>query len=760
MIKRLFVILLVSLNLLLLPVSGQQPAPQSKPANPTTAQQPPPRTEQDDVIRVTTSLVQIDAVVIRDGKQVTDLTAEDFEILEDGRPQTITNFSFVSNVTGVATPANPAASSPAKSSTGAPVLPAIIRPQVTRRTIAIVVDDLGISLESIPRIKQQLRKFVAEELQPNDLVAIIRTGGEVGALQQFTTDKQLLNRAVEALRWNPCGRVGISSLAPQANLTMPNATLGTGQNGVGLCADVFGGPLRATIRSLRFILQGMRDLPGRKSMVILSDNLPADVPDADLESLRRGPIKAQNPIADSPDADLVLEAGETRFGNEAALRRTAEIANRSSVVIYAVDTRGLQVTGITATDNLSPSGPGIRPKGTAYLNAATLATLGTRATQLQNGRAGMDLITRQTGGFMVSNSNDFGLPRVLQDQEGYYLIGYRPSGETFNRNFHQIKARVKRSGFTVRTREGFFGLNDKDVMPIKPTNRDRLNQALMSPFGAVQIEIRLTALFANTKQTGSIIRSLVHFNARDLTFADEADGWRQASFSLSGVLFGDNGSVVHQANETRTVRVDKKDYERILRDGLVYQLDMPAKKAGAYQFRVAVRDPASSKVGTAGQLVEVPDLRDQRLAVSGITVSGDLGSPASSGNASGTTAAPGDARKDNTMANPAVRRFHQGSGLFYGYVIYMAQLDKVTRLPKLTAQVRLFRDGEIVYTSQPKQVDATGQTDLERITAGGGLQLNQTLPAGSYILQIVVNDPLANEKHQTATQWIDFEVVP
>ncbi|MGZ8846478.1 MAG: VWA domain-containing protein, partial [Pyrinomonadaceae bacterium] len=248
MIKRLFVILLVSLNLLLLPVSGQQPAPQSKPANPTTAQQPPPRTEQDDVIRVTTSLVQIDAVVIRDGKQVTDLTAEDFEILEDGRPQTITNFSFVSNVTGVATPANPAASSPAKSSTGAPVLPAIIRPQVTRRTIAIVVDDLGISLESIPRIKQQLRKFVAEELQPNDLVAIIRTGGEVGALQQFTTDKQLLNRAVEALRWNPCGRVGISSLAPQANLTMPNATLGTGQNGVGLCADVFGGPLRATIR--------------------------------------------------------------------------------------------------------------------------------------------------------------------------------------------------------------------------------------------------------------------------------------------------------------------------------------------------------------------------------------------------------------------------------------------------------------------------------------------------------------------------------
>lgn len=753
MSKRLLVLLLVSLNLLL-PVPGQQPAPQSKPANPANEQQPQPRTEQDDVISVTTSLVQIDAVVIRDGKQVTDLTAEDFEILEDGRPQTITNFSYVSNVAAVATTANAAAPAPAKTSTGAPVLPAVVRPEGTRRTIAVVVDDLGISLESMPTIKQYLRKFVVEDLQPNDLVAIIRTGGEVGSLQQFTTDKQLLNRAIETLRWNPCGRVGTSSQAPQANLTMPNPTLGSGQNAVGLCADVFGGPLKGTVRALRFILQGMRDLPGRKSMVILSDNLPADIP-TDVDELKRGPIKPVNPIGDAPDEDLARGIGETQFGNEALLRRTAEIANRASVVIYAVDTRGLQTTSTTSGDNLSPSGPGIRPKGTAYLNAATLNLLATRASQVQSGRAGLDLLTKQTGGFTVSNTNDFGLPRVLQDQEGYYLIGYRPSGETFNRSFHQIKARVKRSGLTVRTREGFFGLNDKDVMPIKPTNRDRLNQALMSPFGAVQIEIRLTALFANTKQTGSIIRSLVHFNARDLTFADEADGWRKASFSLSGVLFGENGSVVHQANETRTVRVDKKDYERILREGLVYQLDMPARKAGAYQFRVAVRDPASSKVGTAGQLVDVPDLRDQRLAVSGITVSGDFSSEASSGkNVSG------DAAKDNTMANPAVRRFRQGSSLFYGYVIYMAQLDTATRLPKLTVQVRLFRDGEIVHASQPRQVDVTGQTDLERITAGGGLQLNKTLPAGAYILQIVVNDPLANEKHQTATQWIDFEVVP
>ena len=54
-----------------------------------------------------------------------------------------------------------------------------------------------------------------------------------------------------------------------------------------------------------------------------------------------------------------------------------------------------------------------------------------------------------------------------------------------------------------------------------------------------------------------------------------------------------------------------------------------------------------------------------------------------------------------------------------------------------------------------KPIDLTGQTDLERITGGGGLQLGM-LPAGEYILQLLVNDALAQEKNRTATQWIDF----
>src|SRR5262245_13361980 len=155
--------------------------------------QKPAGDDKDDVVKITTNLVQVDAVVTKDGKPVTNLTAEDFEIFEDGKPQAITSFAYISNLPNSASPAVPR-----DTKTTAPVVPyAPVKPNEGRRTIAFVVDDLGLSAESIPSVRQQLRKFVTEQLQPNDLVAIIRTGGEMGALQQFTNDKRVLTRALD-----------------------------------------------------------------------------------------------------------------------------------------------------------------------------------------------------------------------------------------------------------------------------------------------------------------------------------------------------------------------------------------------------------------------------------------------------------------------------------------------------------------------------------------------------------------------------------
>src|SRR5678815_2028172 len=79
---------------------------QTKPAAPQQPQKP--TDDQEEVVKISTNLVQVDAVVTKDGKPVTNLTADDFEIYEDGRKQTITSFAFISNIPNATTAPAPA----------------------------------------------------------------------------------------------------------------------------------------------------------------------------------------------------------------------------------------------------------------------------------------------------------------------------------------------------------------------------------------------------------------------------------------------------------------------------------------------------------------------------------------------------------------------------------------------------------------------------------------------------------------------------
>lgn len=280
---------------------------------------PPPyrKAKDDDVVRITTNLVQVDAVVTKDGKVVPNLTAGDFEIYEDGKQQTISSFAYISNVR------NPGNTAPEKEAPSTPV-----ERDDPHRTIAFVVDDLGLSAESMHQVKRQLNKFVAEQLEPNDLVAIIRTSGEWGVLQQFTNDKRLLNRSVDQLRWNFCSRVGLNVFTP------------TGMSNIAYCAFR---NYEKTLASLRFILGAMGQLPGRKSLVLLSDSMPAESKDEVF-----GDEGVAGVGGARPDLGASNFAGDLNY--KQSLNRIAEKAIRSSVVIYSVDTNGLVYTGFTAAD--------------------------------------------------------------------------------------------------------------------------------------------------------------------------------------------------------------------------------------------------------------------------------------------------------------------------------------------------------------------------------------------------------------------------
>jgi VWFA-related protein len=712
-------LVLVLLICLLHPLQTLSQSPGRQPAKPPSEQTV---ADDQDVIKINTNLVQVDAVVTRNGKQVTDLRAEDFVILQDGKPQPITNFSYVSNEP--AGTANVAAPTKTKDKTAVPPVPSAIRPHDVRRTMAFVVDDLGLMFESIDRAKSQLRKFINEDLSPNDLVAIIRTGGEIGALQQFTTDRRLLLRAVDQLRWNACSRVGFSANRPP---TEDRA-----------CADNYA----LSLRAIRYIVGGMARLPGRKSLLMLSDSMPVDIQTA-------GPTAPSAPASPSGASAMPAAAaassdsgiGEINTNYQQSLQRIAELAIRGSVVIYAADTRGLVDTFPDAS---------VRITGGGRAGRQVMARLQSSAKGLFMERQGSGMIAKDTGGYLLYNSNDFGLKKVAEDQQGYYLIGFRPAGETFNRAFHSISIKLKPKGLSVRTRAGFFGVTDEDARSIQQAALRNVHASLVSPFGVNEITVRLTALFANASDSGSLLRSFIYVNARDLTFADGPNGSHVAAFDVDSILFGDNGIPVYERSQTASLQLNEQQYQRTLREGVIYGFDVPVKRPGAFQFRVAVRDHSSAHIGTAGQVVEVPDLARKVLTVSSIVITPDSSTTDSASALSG---------EQDRFAVPGSRAFRQGSSLMFGYAVYNAQLDLTTHLPQLTRQTRIFREGKLIYTGEIAPLTLSGQTDPERITGGGRLLLGSDFPVGEYILQIVVTDNLAKEKQRISAQWIDFEIV-
>src|SRR4051812_39037597 len=275
---------------------GQTPTP-PKP------QQTPPETSKDDgeVVKITTNLIQIDVVVTdKNGKQVTDLKPEDFEILENGKKQEITNFSYVTVSPDSIEVTSPKAKQKSDDKL-TPQIPTKLKPEQVRRTVALVVDDLGLSFQSTAFVRQALKKFVDEQMQPGDLVAIIRTAGGMGALQQFTSDKRQLYAAIERVRWDPAGRGGVGAFAsiesdPSQRMRdearqAVRGGMGDGERGgqrrdasadrdendliPGEELDQFREDLFAvgTLGALNYVVRGMRELPGRKSVLLMSDGV-------------------------------------------------------------------------------------------------------------------------------------------------------------------------------------------------------------------------------------------------------------------------------------------------------------------------------------------------------------------------------------------------------------------------------------------------------------------------------------------------------
>lgn len=688
------------------------------------AQRPSPMPADTDVVKISTNLIQVDVTVTdKNGKVVRDLRPDELEIYENGKKQSISNFSFISSVreTPVAAPVKP-------DKTAVALPPSPVRPESVKRAIALVVDDLTLSFESTYYVRRALKKFVDEQMQEGDLVAIVRTGAGIGALQQFTTDKRQLYAAIERVRWNPVGNGGIGAFAPMegkppADPNQPEPRPGERTpEGVEREFNDFRESVFATgtLGAISYVIRGMQELPGRKSVMLLSDGFALF--NLNAEGFR--------------ESSRVLES----------LHRLVDQANRASVVVYTMDARGLVYTGLTAADDTSGR--------TADKIEQELLD---RRTKLFDTQEGLVYLARQTGGISIRNSNDLsgGIRKILDDQS-YYLIGYVPDEDTFDpktRRFNKLEVKVTRSGARVRYRSGFFGVADRETASSAPavSAERRILDALMSPFAANQISLRLNSLFGAGGQAGPFVRSLVHVRAQDLKFENLPDGSKKAMFDIIGVAFGDNGGAADQISKTYTLTVKDDMYERIVKRGFVYDFTFTMKKPGAYQLRVAIRDHGSDKVGSANQFIEVPNLKKNRLVLSGAVLE-NVALKEWQMRSQGKPAGESDPLTDTSL-----RQFKNGSVLNYGLSIFNARPGSVEG-GGLTWQMRLFRDGKLIFEGKPQSATSKNLS-LPQPTLAGSLLLGKEMPPGDYVVQIAVTDKLARGKYNTATQFVQFEIV-
>lgn len=325
-----------------------------------------------------------------------------------------------------------------------PTLTAQPRRQSVRRTIVLLVDDLGLSWDSMAFLRGKLRKFVGEQMQPGDLVAVCRTSARSASLQQLSGDRRVLFSAIDALPWKPSERSGLSYLGSQGKLGQAGQFASARAGGHGSldpAYDASNADLATvgTLGAIHDMVPALRELPGRKSIVLFRDGFrpfgAVVVPQIDGSGTSLDPV--------------VNTRGQIRE----TLSRLIDGINRSGTVVYTIDTSKQRTLEVDAEDDTDP------------MRQSSLTSIGDGSEFLNDIPAqSLTDIADWTGGLAFDNSTDVnrGLARVLADQAGYYLLGYRPPETTpVNENgtgdFHRIQVKPIRAGLHIRSRCGFWG---------------------------------------------------------------------------------------------------------------------------------------------------------------------------------------------------------------------------------------------------------------------------------------------------------------
>ena len=693
----------------------------------TQPQKPQDEVGPDDVVRITTQLVQTDVVVVDNKDRVVkDLTLADFELYDNGKKQDLKFLEFVS-VAGERRRegARPASDLPASAIENENIKG--VSSKEVRRVIAFVIDDLTIPIQDLPSIRNLLLDFVDNKMQDGDLVTIMRVVGGKGLLQQFTSDRTLLKKAIAAIKpvSHPLSTVGGPEPKPLGNVRA--ATTGGSEDTSEQLGELddkpeFFSPNEeanryarglSTLSTAVYVIDSLKEIPGHKNMVIISGGIPI--------------FTAAN-----------TDTGETVFSNVTyLLQRLSDVALRAGVTINALDPRGLNATpgavSFTETEGRSNYQAEIMGTRTGFgrggiADQATLSPLLAGAGE----RLGLNTIAKLTGGVSVANTNDFGsgLDKILSRSQGYYMLAYTPR-EKFDRKYHKLEVKVKRPDLRVFHHEGYAAREDRPKS--ERTKEEQIVAAARSPLAKRDIDISPSVALKLSPETNkAAVEIHLLIDPKKLNFT-EANGRYNTSLDIVGFVLDELGKQRGGFSETLNLNLTEENYKRA-QDGIIYSaaIDLPP---GYFQLRTVIREASSGGLGTFSKYLEIPDLKRDWLALSSLFLF---------------------AVDKNNQPTPltAIRRVSRSQDVRYAVLIYNPKLKDGQ--PKLTSQLVISQGGNVLLREDEKPVEAVTTGQYAKI---GQFGVSKMQP-GRYTLTVTITDTLADKKRQALSRSLDFTVVP
>ena len=673
------------------------------------------------VFRSSTELVEVDVVVLDStGRLVRGLTAEDFELYDEGERREVSTFSFVEVEPALVDSAGTVLAESGLSSS-----------EIHRAAAVylIVIDHIYSPPQRSHRTREAARAFVRDQMRPGDLAAVIHLGLSTGGVE-FSGSKPQLLAAIDGVKGsagfsgqNPTPPIGAGGTAPAPGSEPAGEAGGKGgapasdaevYNLTGM--DRFDRLWEASIAEqayemLELATEYVSGYTGRrKSMLLFSSGVPIDMADV--------------------NADLGRREQSSRFAN--AHQTLVSIARQSNVAVYAIDTQGLNSVANRAVGELGGhyEGP---PDRSVNALAGNMAA--------KSAEDSLRALALDTGGRAILRYNDMAEPfaQIARDNGSFYLLGFRPESSD-SKKFRELKVRVKRDDVQVFARLGYGGDATRNAAMAATLSRawegktvaELLDRPL--PGRSFGLPMRASASVIRRGETGAT--ALLTVEVEPGAIAANA-----TKLDVGYRAIGADGKAVAARVDSTNMQVSARTRAAIDANGWRYltTIELPP---GAYQVRVAAREETSGAYGTVFLDVAVPDLSREDIAIDSVVIGSSM-------TGATPTAAPQRELLQTWPVLPTTRRdFSQAETLVAFIQLSTLQVESASVRVEVEAM-----DGRPVsgstYAAGPESLKTGGAPIAHQVP------LSAFAP-GDYVLKISVTPP--NGAEPAATRAIPFTV--